>query len=78
MSTAELKKDLITKIAEIDDISFLNALKTILDSRQKSSFIDLTIEDEEELSMASQQGRDGNFIEQSEMDLKVGKWLKGE
>ena len=63
MSTAELKKELMTRISKIDDIPFLNALKTILDFSNSAPFIDLTIEEEKELLKASEEGKNGNYIE---------------
>jgi hypothetical protein len=76
MNTIELKQELITKISGIEDMDFLNAIKTILDYRNKESFIDLTKEEEEELLRASNEGKNGQFILQSEMDKKVVEWLK--
>ena len=76
MNTNELKQELITKISGIEDLDFLNAIKTILDYRNKEPFIDLTKEEEEELRKASNEGKNGQFILQSEMDKKVVEWLK--
>jgi hypothetical protein len=76
MNTIELKQELITKISGIEDLDFLKAIKTILDYRNKESFIDLTKEEEEELLRASNEGKNGKFILQSEMDKKVVEWLK--
>jgi len=42
MTTIELKKQLIERISEIDDESFLLAIKTILDSKTQSQVITLT------------------------------------
>jgi hypothetical protein len=42
MTTSELKNILIYRIAEIKDVSFLKALKTILDSKTETDVIQLT------------------------------------
>ena len=42
MTTFELKTFLIHRIAEINDISFLKALKTILDTKTESGVIQIT------------------------------------
>jgi len=76
MNTIELRKELITRISEIEDKDFLNAIKTILDYKNKEKFIQLTNEDEEELIRASEEGKSGQFILQSEMDKKAEKWLR--
>lgn len=44
MTVTELKKLLIHRIAEINDESFLNAIKTILDTKSQSQTITLTSE----------------------------------
>ena len=76
MNTIELRRELITRISGIEDLDFLNAIKTILDYRNKEPFIDLTKEEEEELRKASSEGKNGHSILQSEMDKKVAQWLK--
>lgn len=76
MNTIELKKELINIITRIEDVDFLNAIKTILDYKKKEPFIELTAEQEKELLSASEEGKKGNFVSQSEMDEKVKEWLK--
>ncbi len=75
MNTIQLKKELIHRISRIEDIDFLNAIKTILDSMKKESFIELTADQEKELLFASKEGKKGNVISQSDMDQKVKEWL---
>ena len=41
MNTIELKQELIQRISSIEDIDFLNALKTILDYKKSALFIKL-------------------------------------
>jgi len=77
MNTIQLKQELIHRISRIEDIDFLNAIKTILDYKEKESFIELTADQEKELLFASQEGKKGNVISQSEMDQNVEEWLNG-
>ena len=49
MTAIELKTLLIHKISEINDISFLKALKTILDSKTDTEIIQLTQEQLDEI-----------------------------
>ena len=76
MNTIELKQELISRISGIEDVDFLNAIKTILDFNRKEPFIELTKDQELELFLASKEGEKGNFISQSEMDKKVEEWLR--
>lgn len=75
MNTLDLKQELINRISRIEDVDFLNAIKTILDYKKKEPFIELSTNQEEELLKASDDGKKGGFISQSEMDKKVEVWL---
>lgn len=77
MIAIQLKQELINRISRIEDIDFLNAIKTILDYKKKEPFIELTADQEKELLIASKEGKKGNVISQSEMDQKVEEWLGG-
>ena len=75
MNSIQLKQELIHRISRIEDIEFLNAIKTILDYKTKDAFIALTADQEKELIYASKEGKKGQVISQSEMDEKVEQWL---
>lgn len=75
MNTLDLKQELINRISRIEDVDFLNAIKTILDYKKKEPFIELSTNQEKELLKASDDGKKGGFISQSEMDKKVEVWL---
>ncbi len=74
MTTIELKKQLINRISEIDDESFLQAIKTILDSKTQSQVITLTKAQRQEIDESKKQVEAGEFIEQDELDLKFNQW----
>lgn len=75
MTTIELKKVLIHRISEINDISYLKAIKTILDSKTETEVISLTAEQRYEIIESKKEIEDGLFIEQNLLDKKVLKWL---
>jgi len=77
METAALKSELMALIADIEDKNLLQAVKTILDYRKKGKFIDLTSKQEQDLLKASEQGKNGLYIDQSELDAKLEEWLEG-
>jgi hypothetical protein len=77
MNAIQLKRELIHRISRIEDIDFLNAIKTILDYKKKETFIELTADQEKELLFASKEAKKGKVISQSEMDQKVKEWLGG-
>jgi hypothetical protein len=75
MTTIQLKKDLIHQIAEIDDNTFLNALKTIIESKTKSKIIHLTNEQKVEIIQSQKEFENGQFTEQFELNKEFEKWL---
>lgn len=75
MTTFELKKILIHRIAEIDDESFLNAIRTILDSKTQTQVIELTIEQKQEIADSKKQIENQSFKEQDELDKEFERWL---
>lgn len=77
MTTIELKRHLIERITDIDDEKFLNAIKTILDSKLESKILNLTEEQRLEITESRRQIEQGLFIEQLEVDEKFAKWLEG-
>lgn len=75
MSDVELKKELIQRINSIQDRSFLNAIKTILDSKSQSEVLILSPEQKSEIQASIEDVENGKFISQSELDKEFEEWL---
>ena len=75
MTTIELKKVLIHRINEINDVSFLTAIKTMLDSKSGAKVIALTEEQRTELIESRKEVKQGHYIEHELLDEKVSEWL---
>jgi hypothetical protein len=75
MTVIELKTLLIHKISEINDISFLKALKTILDSKTDTEVIKLTQEQLDEIIASKKEIEQGLSIENSILEKEVKLWL---
>jgi len=75
MRAIELKKMLIHRIAEINDEPFLNAIKTILDAKTQSQVLNLTDQQQHEISLSKSDIEQGLFIQQAELDKEFNKWL---
>jgi len=75
MTTFELKTLLIHRIAEINDASFLKALKTILDTKTESGVIQLTQDQLEDIIESKKQIEKGLFVENNVLDKQVRQWL---
>jgi len=76
MSTIELKNALIQRIAEIQDKSFLEAIRTILDSRAESKTLYLTPEMTNEIMASKKEIEKGLFIENNLLEKEVEEWLQ--
>lgn len=75
MTTIELKNILIHKIAEIEDVSFLKAIKTIIDSKADNEILTLTTEQRNEIIESKKQIEQGLYIEHEELDKEIKEWL---
>lgn len=78
MTAVELKKALISGISEIDDESFLKALKTIVDLKSSERVISLTQKQRAEIKESKKDIEEGRFIQQSELDNVFDQWLNGQ
>ena len=63
MTAIQLKTLLIHRISEINDVSFLKALKTILDSKTETGVIQLTQEQLDDIIASKKEIEQGLFIE---------------
>ncbi len=77
MTAIELKNLLIHRISEINDVAFLRAIKTILDSKANTRTLTLTPQQQEDIAISKKEIDQGLFISQNELDLEVDIWLKG-
>jgi glycerol-3-phosphate cytidylyltransferase-like family protein len=75
MTTIQLKKTLMQQIADIEDISFLKALKTIIETKTKSDIIYLTNEQRAEIIESKKQVEKGLFAKQEDLQQEFEKWL---
>ncbi len=75
MTAIQLKTLLIHRISEINDVSFLKALKTILDSRTDTEVIQLTQEQLDDIIASKKEIEQGLFIENNAFEKEVKQWL---
>lgn len=74
MTKLELKKLLIQRITEINDISFLKAVKTILESKTENEVLILSPDQRNEIIASKKEIEKGLFIEQENLDKEISKW----
>jgi hypothetical protein len=75
MTTIQLKTLLIHRISEINDVTFLKALKTILDTKTETGVIQLTQEQLDDIIASKKEIEQGLFIENNALDKEVKQWL---
>lgn len=63
------------QIADIEDISFLNALKTIIETKTKSNIIQLTNEQRNEIVESKKQIENAQFTNHEDLNQDFEKWL---
>ena len=67
MNNTQLKHYLIQRISNIEDIKFLEAIKTILDYNKIEPFIELTDKLASELKSAILEGKEGKVTSHAEL-----------
>ena len=75
MTAIQLKKSLMHQIADIEDVSFLKALKTIIETKTKSEIFYLTNEQRAEIIESKKQVENGLFTKQEDLQQEFEKWL---
>jgi len=75
MTAIELKTILIHRISEINDISFLQAIKTILDSKTETGVLKLSTERLNEIMASKKEIEQSLFIEKDELEKDFTKWV---
>ncbi len=75
MTKIELQNLLIHRISEINDVSFLEAIKTILDSKSQA-VLPLTVEQRNEILASKKEIEQGLSIENTVLEDEIAGWLK--
>ena len=76
MTKIELQNLLIHRISEINDVSFLEAIKTILDSKSEAAVLPLTVEQRNEILASKKEIEQGFSIENTALEDEIAGWLK--
>ena len=76
MTTIELKKSIILKIAEIEDSEFLKAIKTIIDSNQSDAIFKVSEPMKKDIESGRRQIKEGKYTTQEDLEKEITEWLK--
>ena len=76
MTTIELKKSIILRIAEIEDSEFLKAIKTIIDSNQSDAVFKVSEPMKKDIEKGRKQIREGKYTTQEDLEKEINAWQK--
>ncbi|WP_264553004.1 hypothetical protein [Flavobacterium sp. N2038] len=73
--TAQIKKNLISRIKDSNDLNFLNALQTIFDSSEQELY-QLSNDQKTAIATSRMEIESGNFHKNEEVISEMREWLK--
>lgn len=73
--TAQIKRNLISRIKDSKDLNFLNALQTIFDSSEQALY-QLSSEEQSSIEISRAQIQEGKFRKNDEVISEMRQWLK--
>ncbi len=73
--TAQIKKNLISRIKDSKDLNFLNALQTIFDSSEQALY-QLSSEQQTSIEISRDEFKNGKFRKNDEVISEMRQWLK--
>lgn len=76
MTAIALQKYIVSKIVDINDDIILEKIKKLIDSKPEKVY-ELSEEQVNLFNESQDQYKNGNYIDDSEMDKKVLEWQKG-
>lgn len=75
MSTIELKNIITEHLSHIDDVSFLNAIKTIIESKVSVGTYELTDYQKNRIDQARLQLKEKQTISHENLQKEIDQWL---
>jgi len=75
MSTIELRHIITEHLSHIDDVTFLNAIKTIIESKVSEGTYKLSDHQKKRIDLARQQLKSGQTISNDDLQKEVDQWL---
>jgi len=76
MSTIELREMIINQLAHINDMSFLKAIKTLVDSKAEAEVYQLSDYQKERIKMSREQLLKKQTISHEKLQKEIDQWLE--
>jgi len=74
-TTEQIKRSLISRIEDSEDLNFLNALQTIFDSSEQALY-KLSLEEEASIEKSRFEIENGKFHKNEDVISEMKEWLK--
>jgi hypothetical protein len=75
MSTIELREKIISQLANINDTSFLRAIKVLVDTKVEKEVYRLSDYQKERILLGREQLKKGQTISHDEIQKEINQWL---
>lgn len=75
MSTIELRHIITEHLSHIEDVNFLNAIKTIIESKVSGSIYELSDYQKNRIDLARKQHKSGQTISHDKLQTEIDQWL---
>jgi hypothetical protein len=75
MSTIELRHIITEQLSHIEDVSFLNAIKTIIESKISGGTYKLSDYQKNRIDLARQQLKNRQTISHDDLQKEINQWL---
>ena len=75
MSTIELREKIISQLANINDTSFLRAIKVLIDTKVEKEVYRLSDYQKERIRLGREQLKKGQTISHDELQKEINQWL---
>jgi len=75
MSTLQLRHVINEYLSQIEDVSFLKAIKTIIEAKAANNLYNLSDDQKLRVEQSREQYKKGQTISQEELNKNVDQWL---
>jgi len=75
MSTIELREKIISQLANINDTSFLRAIKVLIDTKVEKEVYRLSDYQKERIRLGREQLKKGQTISHDDLQKEINQWL---
>ena len=75
MSSIEIKRKIINQLSKIEDVSFLKAIKALVDSKAQGSIYRLSEGQKKRIKEGREQLRKGQAISDEDLQKEIDQWF---